>query len=146
MKRYILAAALIVLSAISYQLSAQVHIDWTADLPAAHVPSGVTLSDVDTLTDWNGAVGKIRFSVDLDASTYDNATGSTAFNAIGVAMKAALNATYLGLDTAAVESLIYVIKNVDRTWDEFDKPSKIEQYGVAEDIYRVTGVAKYTLR
>ena len=121
---------------------AQPPADWTASMPAAKIPSGVTLADIDTLED----PIKVRFTVELDASTYDNATKSTAFNAIGTATETYILNTWLGahaIDTADLEVVAVVIKNIDRAWDTFEHPDPIEQYIVAEDIYRVTGLVKY---
>lgn len=113
-------------------------------MPSNKIPTGVTLNDIDTL-DWDA---KLRFSVDLDATTYDNASQATAFNAIGVAAKTAILNTWLGahaIDTADIDVLGVVIKNIDRRWDTFDHPDPLLQYEVAEDIYRVTGLVKYTV-
>lgn len=121
--------------------TAQIATDWTADMPSAYIPSGVTLTDCDTLD----SPYIIRFTLDLDATTYDNATAATAFDAIGDAVKTALDVTYFGLDPADNIVMAYVITSIDRRWDTFDHPDKLLQYIVAEDIFRVTGFAKYVL-
>jgi hypothetical protein len=123
-------------------LTAQPPGSWTADMTSNKIPSGVTLNDVDTLT----SPVKLRFTVDLDATIYDNATQATAFNAIGPATRTAILNTYLaaqGIDTAELSVVHVVIKNIDRRWDTFDHPDPLLQYIVAEDIYRVTGLVKY---
>ncbi len=118
---------------------------WTADMPSSKIPTGVTLADADTLT---GTVVKRRFDITLDATTYDNATQATAFNAIGAATKTAVLGAWCtsqAIDTADISLMSVVIKNINREFDTYDYPDPLLQYEVAEDIYRVTGIFKYKL-
>lgn len=127
---------------LSHALTAQPPGNWTSDMPSSKIPTGVTLNDCDTLD----SPLKIRGTLDLDATTYDNATKSTAFDAIGAAAKTAVLNTWLAsqaIDTADISLYSLVIKNIDRRWDTFDHPDPLEQYIVAEDIYRVTFLFKY---
>lgn len=141
MKRHVSLSILAMLLCLGTAL-AQPTSNWTASMPSTQIPSGVTLADVDTLTD----PVKVRFTIDLDATTYDNASQSTAFNAIGAATKTYILNTWCGaqaIDTASISILTVVIKNVERRWDTFDHPDPLYQYIVAEDIYRVSGLVKY---
>lgn len=125
-------------------LLAQPPSGWTADMPSAKIPTGATVADIDTITD----PLKRRFDITLDATTYDNAVAATAFDAIGAATKTYILNTWCGaqaLDTADMAVLHVVIKNINREWDTFDHPDPLLQYYVAEDIYRVTGLVKYTV-
>lgn len=131
------------LFAFASALSAQITTDWTADLPAMKVPSGVTLNAVDTLTGYT----VINFSINLDATTYDNATKATAFNAIGEALEAAIDNTWLATWGLADEDGVgtIVIKNIQRSWDNYDGAAGTDMYLVAEDVFRCTGILKYVL-
>jgi hypothetical protein len=118
--------------------------NWTSDMPSHKIPSGVTLNECDTLD----SPVKMRFAISLDATTYDNATQATAFNAIGAATKTYILNTWLAaqaVDTADIDVYSILIKNIDRKWDTFDHPDPLLQYIVAEDIYWVTGLVKYTV-
>lgn len=124
-------------------LSAQIVTNWTVDMTSDKIPAGVTIADIDTLVGYTF----IRFEIELDATTYDNATKATAFNAIGAAVDAAIDSTWVdtwGLDDEDGDGVI-IIRNIQRSWDNYDGSSGIAMYGVAEDVYRCTGVFKYIL-
>ena len=144
MKQFIFLSAILgcLLLAPCSLLTAQPPGGWTADMSASKIPSGVTLADADTLT----SPLKRRFDITMDATTYDNATQSTAFDAIGAAAKTYILGTWCtaqALDTSTMSRVAIVIKNIDRQWDTFEHPDPLLQYEVAEDIYRVTGIFKY---
>lgn len=144
MKRYALLSILAVLLMGMSPVIAQPTAAYMFNMPASKIPSGVTNTDIDTMT-WDV---KLPFTVDLDATTYDNATKATAIAAIGAATKTYLLNTWFAaqaVDTADISIVAVIIKNIDRRWDTFDHPDPIQQYIVAEDIYRVTGVVKYNV-
>jgi hypothetical protein len=132
---------------LCFSLPAQtISTTWAADFDeSSWVPSGVTLPTSDTLTDYVS----LPFTISLDASTIDNATKSTAFNAMGAATKVYLDTNYI----SAVWSInytardirgVYVIESYDRGWDNITcGGSKVTSLGVAEDVFWIRGRFKY---
>lgn len=124
------------------QISAQPTSVWRGDaLPAQKVPSGVTLPDVDKPTDYDDVR---RFTAKLDATTYDNATQSTAFNALMAAIKTELDSNFVDsvwhLDTGANLELTYDYRNVWRDGQTFQFNDAANLYKVNEDFFYVSGV------
>lgn len=124
---------------------AQIQTNWTADMPSSKIPTGVTLNDIDTLD--NPTV--IKFEIDLDATTYDNANKVTAFNALGAGLKTEIDSNWIE-DVWAMDPTLdivgaIIIDSVNRVWDTFEHPDHIEQYIVAEDVYRIRGRFKYII-
>jgi len=131
---------------VTMMVTAQITTAWTADMPSSKIPSGVTLADIDTLTDPT----ILRFEIDLTpASTYDNATKSTAFNAIGAALKVYADSNLIeevwALDPDLDIYGVYVIESINRVWDNFDTPDHIDQYTAATDVFRCRGRFKYII-
>lgn len=122
---------------------AQIVTTWTADMPLSKIPTGVTLNATDTLEDYTF----IRFELELDATTYDNANKVTAFNAIGEGVKLELDSNWVQtiwhLDPADNVTGVFVLETVKRKWDNIEYGDFIEQYAVAEDVYYVRGRFKY---
>lgn len=120
---------------------------WTSTLPASKIPPGATVPAVAEL---EGTVNKEDFVIDLTpASTYDNATETTAWTAIGDAVKVAIDANYLsdiwGIDAALTVSGRIVITKVERRWDNFEAGDMPNQYTAATDIFRVTGYFEWAV-
>lgn len=128
-----------------FAMHAQYTSNWTAKMPSSKIPTGVSLNNIDTLVGYS----TIRFSIDLDATTYDNANKVTAFNAIGAAVKSHIDTTWV-LDVWAIDTSLnvvgcIVIDHIVRTWDTIECGDDIGQYGEAEDVYRVRGRFKYKI-
>lgn len=125
-------------------MQAQITTAWTADLPNSKIPTGVTLADIDTLIDPT----VIRFDITLDATTVDNDTAATAFNAIGAATKVELDSNWVqdvwNLNVANDITAVIVIESYHREWDEFANANNyIESLSAAEDVFRIRGKFKY---
>lgn len=127
--------------------NAQINTAVTNNLPASKIPSGYTTPDIDTLT---GNVQSFRMTIDLDASTYDNVTILTAFNAIMPAVKTELDSNYVedvwGWDPDIDRDVVYKVNNIQRTWDNIDGTEPLAIYGVAEDVFRIGLIIKYVVR
>lgn len=136
----------LILAVASAMASAQIHTAWTTDMPSKDIPSGVTVPDIDTLTNPT----TFRVTIDLDKSTYDNDNKVTAFNALMAGMKTELDSNYVeevwGWHNEDDLDVVYKVKNVTPAWDNFDGVDKLEMYAVSEDVYRILVVVKYVLR
>lgn len=128
--------------------NAQITTYWTSNIPAKYLPSGATVP-ADTLLD-GYTVSRQAFEVDLTpAATYDNATETTAWTAIGAATKVAIDSNFVvevwGLDEAANILGRILITNVTRRWDNFEPTDKTMQYTAATDIFRVNGYFEWAI-
>lgn len=121
-------------------LFAQISTSWTTEIATTRLPSGATIPAVAALT----SPSRVPFTVDLTpASTYDNATETTAFTAIGDATKVAIDSNFVvevwGLNPAADITGRILITDITRRWDNFTPGDLPNQYTAATDIFRVTG-------
>lgn len=119
---------------------------WTSTLPTSKIPTGATVPAVAEL---EGTVNKEDFSIDLDAATYDNATETTAWTAIGNAVKTEIDSNWVsdvfGIDSALTVSGRIVITGVERRFDNFEPGDLPMQYTAATDIFRVTGYFEWVI-
>lgn len=145
MKRTFLFVALMAFSwAVSH---AQITTAWTTTIPAADLPDDANRPTVAALS--TSTPLRANFTLYLDATTYDNANDSTAFAALGTAVKAEIDSNYVeavwGLDPSLDIVGRIVITRVIRTFDAFDPNDLSEQYVVDEDVFRVDGYMEWEI-
>ena len=125
--------------ALTFSLNAQITTAWTTTISATRLPVGATIPTVAELDNPNTE----NFSIDLDASTYDNETETTAFTAIGAGVKTEVDSNWVvdvwALDTSLNITGRIVITNILRRFDTFEPADYRNQYTLAEDIFRITG-------
>lgn len=129
----------ILLSFLTVSLSAQISTAWTCTIPKNNLPVGVTIPTVTTLVNPTTR----DFLIDLDGTTYDNATETTAFTAIGNATKTAIDSNWI-VDTFGLDESLdivgrIIITGVSRRFDNFEPNNLRDQYTAATNVFRVTG-------
>lgn len=144
--KYLLSFCFLIMVALG--LNAQITTYWTSNIPTRYLPTGATVP-ADTLLD-GYTVSRQAFEVDLTpASTYDNATETTAWTAIGAATKTAIDSNYVvevwGLDETANIIGRVLITSVVRRWDNFEPNNLPMQYTAATDIFRVAGYFEWAI-
>ena len=122
-------------------LSAQISIT-ASDLPDdANIPSVAALSSSNP--------SKAYWTMYLDATTYDNANDSTAFAALGAAVKTEIDSNYVedifGINPAADVVMRTVITYVRRQWDAFEFLDLSSQYLADEDVFKVSGYCEWEI-
>jgi hypothetical protein len=126
---------------------AQISTAWTSTIESSKRPPGATVPTVTALDDTSP--NREDFSVDLDAVTYDNATETTAWTAIGAATKTAIDSNWVeevwGLNPAADITMRIVITSVERRFDNFTPGDYQQQYTAATDIFRVLGFVEWEI-
>jgi len=117
---------------------AQISNNWTSTIKAKHLPVGATVPTVAALA--SPITKTVTFN--LDAVTYDNATETTAWSAIGAATKTMIDSNYVvevfGLNPADDITMRTVIVNVDRRFDNFTPGDRPMQYTAATDVFYMT--------
>lgn len=130
---------LFLITLITFSINAQITTAWTTTISASRLPEGATIPTVAEIDDANVE----NFSIDLDATTYDNATETTAFTAIGAATKTDIDSNWVvdvwALDTSLEITGRIVITSITRRFDNFEPNDLRGQYTEADDIYRVNG-------
>lgn len=126
---------------------AQISTAWTTTIPAANLPDNANRPTVAALS--TSTPLRANFTLYLDATTYDNANDSTAFAALGAAVKTAIDSNYVedvwGLDPTLDIVGRIVITRVIRTFDAFDPNDLSAQYVVDEDVFRVDGYMEWEI-
>lgn len=117
----------------------QVTTEWTSEIAAAKLPSGATVPTVATLSNPQRA----NFTIDLDGTTIDNATETTAWTLLGNTVQDTIDAAWIipvyGIDTSLTITGRIVITDVLRRFDNFEPGDLRNQYTAATNIFRVTG-------
>jgi hypothetical protein len=125
--------------------NAQISNSWCTTISAADLPSSASRPTVAALS--TTSPSKRFFTLYLDATTYDNATGSTAWAALAAAVKTEIDTNYVeavfGLDPTADIVMRTVITDVRREWDGFDYRTLSAQYLADEDIFKVSGYCEW---
>ena len=135
----------IMLIAIGYNSSAQISTGWTAAISANKLPAAATVPVVAKPT----GAERVKFTVEIDASSVDNATTATAFTDLGDAVKIELDTNWVvdvwGLDETLDIVGRYVITSVERAWDNFETGDDAEQYTEATDVFIVKGYFEWAI-
>lgn len=116
---------------------------WTTDISTTKLPAATVIPVVALLA---APVRAENFTIDLDGTTYDNAVGATSFAAIGVAVKAYVDTTYvglLGLDAALAITGRIIIKSVIRRFPEFEPGNYANQYLASTNVFRVVATFQW---
>lgn len=117
---------------------------WTATTTCQQ-PTGATLPTVAALAN---TVNRGNFAIEV-AGSLDNATKTTAFTAIGDAVKTAWDANYdtakLGLDAAADIHVRIVITSIVRGYSEFETGDAVNQFGVGTDVFKCNGYHEWSV-
>jgi len=131
--------------ALCFIANAQIENNWLTTIPAANLPTNASRPTVDELA--SPSPSKRFFTLNLDATTYDNATGSTGWAALAAAVKTEIDSNYVvdsfGLDETLDIMMRTVITNVKRQWDAFEFLDLSEQYLADEDVFRVSGYCEW---
>lgn len=121
------------------QAQSQIVSAWTSTIKERSLPVGAT---VPTVTELSNPTKRTVVVTLTPAATYDNATETTAWTAIGNATKVELDSNYVvdvfRIDTTLDTHVRYVITDVDRGWDNFTTGNKRDQYTAATDVFFVT--------
>jgi hypothetical protein len=118
---------------------------WTSNINTRHLPVGATIPTVAELVD---PIEK-EFSIDLPAATYDNVVPTTAWTAIGNAVKTEIDTNWVsaeyGIDAAKTVTGRILITEVRRRNAEFENEALRAQYGIGTPVYRVKGIFQWTV-
>lgn len=119
---------------------------WTYVGNTDDIPSGSTIPTVAAPTGTPVIRADFEFEV---AGSLDNATKTTAFTAIGDAVKTAWDSTYdtakLGLDAAANIHVRLNITSITRGYSEFETTDKPNSFGVGTDVFKVVGYSEHAV-
>lgn len=133
--------------ALAIFVNAQISNSWLTTIPAVDLPSGASRPTVAALS--TTSPSKAFYTIYLDATTYDNATGSTAWAALAAAVKTEIDSNYVedifGLDPALDIVMRTVITDVRREWDGFNFRTLSQQYLADEDVFVVNGYCEWEI-
>lgn len=127
---------------------AQISTSWTALNTSSYAPTGATIPTVTALDSPTPA--RLFFEVELDKTTYDNATQTTAWTAIGAGTKTAVDSNYVqdiwGLNPASdIDGIVY-ITGIRVGEADFELADLKNQYKACEDVYIVTGYFEWAFQ
>ncbi len=127
---------------------AQISNAWTAINTATYAPTGATIPTVTALD--NSTPGRLYFTVELDRTTYDNDTQTTAWTAIGNATKTAVDSNWIqdvwALNPASDIDVRTYITGIRPGYDDFEATDLTNQYQACEDIFIVSGYCTWSFR
>lgn len=130
---------------VALTANAQITNAWTTTIPTANLPVSTVRPTVAALESTDPV--RQEFTLYLDATTYDNATGATAFAALGAAVKTEIDSNYVaevfGINPSADVTMRTVITYVHREWDAFDYTNLATQYLADEDVFKVVGYCEW---
>ncbi len=130
---------------LAFDSTAQISTAWTSTISSRKLPTGATVPTVAAIDDSN----RETFALNLDGTTIDNATETTAWTALGAATKVAIDSNWIeevwGLNPALDITGRIVITDVLRRFDNFEPKDWPNQYTAATNVFRVTGYFEWII-